>query len=223
VTCAEVSSDFRTWTIRIQPGIYFADDPAFKGRKRELVAEDYVYAWKRFFDPRNNSPSYSNFNEEGVIGVNALRDEALKSGKPFDYDHPVEGVRALDRYTIRVELVDPDYVLLGYMSHVAMSAVAYGPRAGSWADEVVRWTAAFPHAARRTLRGERALPELDALVGEGAAREVACARHMPGYIATRLAALLRERERAQGEEPAESDHVPSEDEGDDDKPPKWLH
>ena len=31
------------WTIRIKPGIYFADDPAFKGRKRELVAADYVY------------------------------------------------------------------------------------------------------------------------------------------------------------------------------------
>ena len=23
------------------------DDPAFKGKKRELVAADYVYAWKR--------------------------------------------------------------------------------------------------------------------------------------------------------------------------------
>ncbi len=27
----EVSADFRTWTVRVQPGIYFADDPAFKG------------------------------------------------------------------------------------------------------------------------------------------------------------------------------------------------
>ena len=33
----QVSEDFRTWTIRIKPGIYFADDPAFKGKKRELV------------------------------------------------------------------------------------------------------------------------------------------------------------------------------------------
>ena len=32
----EISADGRTWTIRIKPGIYFADDPAFKGRKREL-------------------------------------------------------------------------------------------------------------------------------------------------------------------------------------------
>ena len=39
----EVSADFRTWTIRVQRGIYFADDPAFKGRRRELTAQDYVY------------------------------------------------------------------------------------------------------------------------------------------------------------------------------------
>src|SRR6185295_12807516 len=62
----EVSADFRTWTVRIRPGIYFAHDPAFKGKKRELVAADYVYAWKRFFDPANSSPGRSNYEEEGV-------------------------------------------------------------------------------------------------------------------------------------------------------------
>ena len=52
----EVSDDFRTWTVRIQPGIYFADDPAFKGKRRELVAQDYVYAFQRVVDPANISP-----------------------------------------------------------------------------------------------------------------------------------------------------------------------
>ena len=38
----EVSSDFRVWTIRLQRGIFFADDPAFKGsegrpRPREQI------------------------------------------------------------------------------------------------------------------------------------------------------------------------------------------
>ena len=45
------SDDFRVWTARVRPGIYFADDPAFKGKRRELVAQDYVYSWKRFADP----------------------------------------------------------------------------------------------------------------------------------------------------------------------------
>ena len=107
VAMPEVSQDYRTWTIRIRPGIYFADDAAFKGRKRELTAQDYVYAWKRPYDPANKSPSYSNFNEEGVIGVDALRQDAIKNNKPFDYDREVEGVRALDRYTLQFKLAKP--------------------------------------------------------------------------------------------------------------------
>ena len=46
VSLPEVSADGLTYTIRIKPGIYFIDDPAFNGRKRELVAADYVYALK---------------------------------------------------------------------------------------------------------------------------------------------------------------------------------
>jgi ABC-type transport system substrate-binding protein len=103
----EVSDDFKTWTLRIRPGIYFADDPAFKGQRRELVAQDYVYAWKRYYDPAVNSPNYAGFNEEGVIGLEALHDEALKTHKPFDYDREVEGVRALDRYTLQFKLEQP--------------------------------------------------------------------------------------------------------------------
>ena len=48
----EVSADFRTFTIRLKPGILFADDPAFGGKKRELTAADYVYSIKRHYDPR---------------------------------------------------------------------------------------------------------------------------------------------------------------------------
>jgi ABC-type transport system substrate-binding protein len=55
VALPEVSADGLTYTVRIRPGIYFADDPAFKGRKRELVAADYVYSMKRVLDPKLRS------------------------------------------------------------------------------------------------------------------------------------------------------------------------
>jgi ABC-type transport system substrate-binding protein len=103
----EVSDDFKTWTVHIRPGIYFDDDPAFNGRKRELVAADYAYVWKRFYDPANASPSLSAFEEEGVLGVQALREEALKNKTPFNYDRDVEGLRILDRYTIQFRLAKP--------------------------------------------------------------------------------------------------------------------
>jgi len=101
------SDDFRVWTIKVRPGIYFADDPAFKGKKRELVAQDYVYSFKRFADPANKSPVWAGLETEGFAGLNELRADALKNRKPFDYDAEIEGIRALDRYTVRFSLKDP--------------------------------------------------------------------------------------------------------------------
>ncbi|MGA0611107.1 ABC transporter substrate-binding protein [Caldimonas sp. KR1-144] len=100
----EHSPDYKVWTVRIQPGIYFHDDPAFKGAKRELVAQDFVYTYKRYFDPVYNSPTYSQLHEEGMPGLEVLREQALKQKQPFDYDREVEDVKALDRYTIRFTL-----------------------------------------------------------------------------------------------------------------------
>ena len=102
----EVSDDFRSFTFRIKPGVYFADDPAFKGKPRELTAQDYVYAVKRIFDPKLKSPAQPGLEEEKIIGLAELREAALK-GQPFDYDREVEGLKALDRYTFRVQLREP--------------------------------------------------------------------------------------------------------------------
>ena len=103
----ESSPDFKVWTIRIKPGIHFADDPAFGGKPRELVAADYVYTFKRFFDPALKSPAYNSLAEDGIVGLEALRAEALKNKQPFDYGREVEGVKALDRYTLRFMLANP--------------------------------------------------------------------------------------------------------------------
>jgi ABC-type transport system substrate-binding protein len=103
----EVSADFRTWTVRIQPGIFFADDPAFGGRPRELVAADYVYSFKRPADPATKSPIIGGVLETGFVGLAELRDEALKNKTPFDYDRPIEGIRALDRYTVQFKTLEP--------------------------------------------------------------------------------------------------------------------
>ena len=103
----EVSDDFRVWTVKIQPGIVFADDPAFKGKPRELVAADYAYALKRFYDPAMLSPAYATLEEEGIEGLEALRAAALRDKKPFDYDAPVDGLRMPDRHTLQFRLRAP--------------------------------------------------------------------------------------------------------------------
>ena len=100
----QVSSDFRTWTVKIKPGIYFADDPAFKGKKRELIAQDYVYSFKRFADPAVKAPAWTSLESEYILGLNEAHDAALKNKTPFDYDREIEGLRAIDRYTIQFKL-----------------------------------------------------------------------------------------------------------------------
>jgi len=104
----EVSADGRTFTVHLRRGIFFADDPAFKGRPRELVAQDYVYALKRYFDPQYNSSDLYVYETLKLPGLAPLREKALKARAPFDYDTEVEGVRALDRYTFRIQLGETD-------------------------------------------------------------------------------------------------------------------
>ncbi len=100
----ESSADFKVWRVKVKPGIYFADDPVFKGRKRELTAQDYVYAIKRFADPAVKSPAWGSIESDGLIGLVELRKAALDGKKPFDYDREIEGLRALDRYTLEFKL-----------------------------------------------------------------------------------------------------------------------
>jgi len=132
----EISADGRTWTIRIRKGIFFADDPAFKGRKRELTADDYVYSFKRLLDPRMRAP-FLWFLDGKIAGSDEVLAKAKQDGR-LDYDAPMSGLRALDRYTLQITLKEPDYVLQGYLTQSAMAAVArevieaYGDASG-WA------------------------------------------------------------------------------------------
>ena len=103
----EISADFRHFTIRVRPGIYFADDPAFKGVKRELVAQDYVYALKRFADPATKSPAWGEIEELTLVGLADQRKQALATRGSFDYDRLVPGLQATDRYTLKLETAEP--------------------------------------------------------------------------------------------------------------------
>ena len=131
-----VTDGGKTFTFKVKKGIYFSPDPAFKGQRRELTAHDYVYSYKRLLDPKVRSPNMD-LLQDRVIGADALIDQAKKSGK-FDYDAKLEGLQALDRYTVQLKLSRPDYNLLDNMTHWAMGAVArevieaYGD-AGGWA------------------------------------------------------------------------------------------
>ena len=130
-----ISDDFRTYTVKIKPGIYFDDDPAFGGKKRELTAADFVYTYKRHFDPTTKSPTYPDLEEEKLVGMEELRRAAEKPGARFNYDKEVDGIRALDRYTIqfKLEQTRPRFIYLladpGILGAVAREVVEkYGDK-----------------------------------------------------------------------------------------------
>ena len=124
----EGSADFRTWIIRVRPGIYFTPDAAFKGQRRELVAADCIFNLKRYADPAVRSPQWSSMSELAIKGLEPLRKEAFASKKPFDYDRSIEGLREIDRYTFQIRLQEPRPRLVQYL---------VGPAKGILAREVV--------------------------------------------------------------------------------------
>jgi ABC-type transport system substrate-binding protein len=113
----------RTWTMRVRKGILFADDPAFNGKPRELVAADYAYAIRRMIDPnlRNGGdPALTDL----IVGARPVVDAARKPGGKLDYDARIEGLQATDRYTLVIRLAQADYTLLERLAGLQMMAVA---------------------------------------------------------------------------------------------------
>ncbi|WMG18643.1 ABC transporter substrate-binding protein [Acinetobacter johnsonii] len=118
----EVSADGLTYTIRLQKGIYFAADPVFKGKKRELTSADYVYTFKRLMDPSLHSPN-SWLLDGRILGMEALLKQAQKTGK-FNYDQSVSGLQTPDRYTLVIRLTSPDQNFPMLLAHQPAGAVA---------------------------------------------------------------------------------------------------
>jgi len=117
-----IADEGKTWTFKIRKGVYFAPDPAFKGKRRELTAQDFVYSYMRFMDPQNRSP-YAFLLEGKIVGLDELAAKAKKTGK-FDYDAKVEGMEAVDRYTLRFKLKETDYNFVYVAAHASLGAVA---------------------------------------------------------------------------------------------------
>ncbi len=100
------SKDKLTYIFKIKKNVFFHNDKAFKnGKKRELVAEDFVYSIKRLADPKLQGLGW--WLLEGKIkGLNQWREKYADKPK-VDYSEVVEGLKALDRYTLQIKLAKP--------------------------------------------------------------------------------------------------------------------
>jgi len=110
----QVSEDGLTYTIRLKPGVRFADDPAFPGGKgREVTAGDFVYSIERHFDPATRAQGAWLWQGR-IVGL----DQWKENGS--NYDEEVPGLRALDPLTVQIQLISP----FPQLAHVLAQAYA---------------------------------------------------------------------------------------------------
>ena len=135
---------------RIKPGIFFADDPAFRGKKRELTGADLAYTLLRHFDPRWKSGHLFKLEGMDILGLNAYRKKVLADKSAFDYGRAFEGLRLIDRYTVEIRTGHAEPRLGLYFADPMMGLVArevvefYGDRVmehpvGTNAWKLVEW------------------------------------------------------------------------------------
>ncbi|MHA4868588.1 ABC transporter substrate-binding protein [Duganella sp. PWIR1] len=89
----------KRYTFQLRQDIYFTPDAAFKTARRQVTAEDYVYSFKRLYQP------------------------ALKSPWLYLFDGVAE-IFAVDKFTLRIVLKAPDPNFLFYLAMPATGVVA---------------------------------------------------------------------------------------------------
>jgi ABC-type transport system substrate-binding protein len=143
------SNDRLTVTIPLKHGIKFQDNAAFKttnGKGREVTAEDFIYQIKRLAIPQLDSQLWWAVDGR-IAGINAFHDK-LAAAKTKEeaasiFAEPVEGLKALDPYTLQLKLTKPYPQLKYIMTMGAFAAVpheaveVYGDEKGNLTDNAV--------------------------------------------------------------------------------------
>jgi oligopeptide transport system substrate-binding protein len=106
----KASRDGLSWTFQLRKGVKFHNS-------REVTADDAVYSFTRILDPKTNSKAAEVFLK--VRGAKDFVEGRVKT---------VEGLRALDRYTLQIELTEASApfvstLAIGYAKIVPREAV----------------------------------------------------------------------------------------------------
>ncbi len=100
------SNNNLTMTIKLRQKVFFQNDKAFpNGKGRELNAHDFIYSMKRLADSKNASGLWSLVDGK-IKGLNEWREKNSKLPKT-NYEENIQGLSALDNYTLQVELTKP--------------------------------------------------------------------------------------------------------------------
>lgn len=106
----KISADRLTLTFRIRQDVKFQDDPCFKataGKGRNITAQDFVYSFKRLALPALQSQGWWTVDGK-ILGINSFHDKLLNAKKEDVaklFLEDIDGVKALDDYTLQIKLV----------------------------------------------------------------------------------------------------------------------
>jgi oligopeptide transport system substrate-binding protein len=146
VALPDIDDNGKIYTVKVRPGTYFADDPVFKGARRELTALDYAYSIRRFLDPKNHSP-YA-FLFEGIAGIETP-----------------------ERHTLVIRLKQPDYNFSHVLAFALAGAVAREAIEAYGDESAARPVGTGPFRLKRYVRSSKivleANPGFRELVHEG--------------------------------------------------------
>jgi oligopeptide transport system substrate-binding protein len=102
-----VSKNNLVYTFKIRQGVKFHDSKVFpEGKGRELKAKDFEYSLKRLADPRLQSTGWW-LLENRVKGLDEWRKKYTDNKETVNYEEEVAGLKALDDYTLQIELKAP--------------------------------------------------------------------------------------------------------------------
>jgi len=122
----QVSKDGLVYTIKIRKDVYFVDDACFpNGKGRQLTVHDFIYAWKRIANIKYLSKNWWMF-EGRIVGLDEFRNytKGVKTAKDVDYSKPVEGLKAIDEFTLQIKLKQPWPQIIYILAHLPSAPMA---------------------------------------------------------------------------------------------------
>lgn len=124
-----ISPDGKTYTFKIREGVYFHDDQIFEeGKGREVKADDVIFCYTKLCEPSPYNQLYA-----FVIDIIKGARENYESGGQTG----VSGLKALDDYTLTIELEHPSPTFLSILTHPCSwifprELYEYGEDINSW-------------------------------------------------------------------------------------------
>lgn len=111
----EVDPSGKKYTFHLRKGVFFADDESFPGGKgREVKASDFKYSFDLLCTK----------NADNLNFGSTFKDRVLNANNFFDGKGALDGIKALDDYTLEINLEHPSPVFIQILASPVCAVVA---------------------------------------------------------------------------------------------------